>query len=125
MENEATRTNGYAVHNESILWDPAFKNAAMALEKIGDVSEPVVGQYGVHILHYLRDIPGGAAELTEEMKEEFRATIMEEVQVETLNSTVDQWMNEADIVYTEAGESWKLPEADTAEEADEAAASAD
>ena len=39
----------------------------MALEKVGDVSNPIVGQYGVHILQYLRDVPGGAVELTDEM----------------------------------------------------------
>ena len=37
MEDDATRANGYAVHKDSILWDPAFTNAAMALEKVGDV----------------------------------------------------------------------------------------
>ena len=108
MEDDATRAEGYAVHKDSILWDPAFTEAAMALEKIGDVGEPVVGQYGVHILHYLRDIPGGAVELTDEMKEEFRSTMLSEIQNEALNSALDQWMEEGNIVYTEAGEDWKL-----------------
>ena len=108
MANDATRAEGYAVHKDSILWDPAFTEAAMALEKIGDVGEPVVGQYGVHILHYLRDIPGGAVELTDEMKEEFRSTLLNEIQNEALNSALDQWMEEGNIVYTEAGEDWKL-----------------
>ena len=108
MKDDATRAEGYAVHKDSILWDPAFTEAAMALEKIGDVGEPIVGQYGVHILHYLRDIPGGAVELTDEMKEEFRSTMLSEIQNEALNSALDQWMEEGNIVYTEAGEDWKL-----------------
>ena len=33
------------------------------MEKIGDISEPVVGSYGVHILQYVRDVPSGAVEL--------------------------------------------------------------
>ena len=37
---------------------------------------------------------------------------------EALHSAVDQWMDESEIVYTEAGEAWKLPE----DEADEATA---
>ena len=123
MQNDDTRASGYAVHKDSILWDPAFTSAAMALEKIGDVGQPVVGQYGVHILHYLRDIPGGAVELTDEMKEEFRATLSEEMKAEALSSALDQWMNESDIVYTEDGEQWKLPEKEEAQEvAEEAAA---
>ena len=110
MKDDATRAEGYAVHKDSILWDPAFTEAAMALEKIGDVGDPIVGQNGVHILHYLRDIPGGAVELTDEMKEEFRATLLQEIRAEALNSALDQWMEEANIVYTEAGEDWKLPD---------------
>ena len=110
MKDDATRAEGYAVHKDSILWDPAFTEAAMALEKIGDVGDPIVGQNGVHILHYLKDIPGGAVELTDEMKEEFRATLLKEIRAEALNSALDQWMEEAAIIYTEAGEDWKLPD---------------
>ena len=120
MQDDATRANGYAVHKDSILWDPVFTAAAMALEKIGDVSEPVVSQFGVHILQYLKDIPGGAVELTEEMKEEFRSTLLSEVRSEALNSALDQWETEADIVYSEEGESWKVPEEEP-DESDEAA----
>ena len=115
MENEDRLASGYPVHNESIMYDPAFQKAAMALEKIGDVSKPVVGQYGVHILQYLRDVPGGAAELTDEMKEEFRATLLDELRSEALNSAMDEWIAEPGIVYTEAGESWKFTQEETAE----------
>lgn len=116
MEDDTTRAEGYPVHKDSILYDSAFQDAAMALEKVGDISEPVVGQYGVHILQYLRDIPSGAVELTDEMKEEFRATILQEMTTETMLSAVGQWMKEAEIVYTEAGESWKIPEDEEAPE---------
>ena len=124
MEDDTTRAEGYPVHNDSILYDPAFRDAAMALEKVGDISEPVVGQYGVHILQYLRDIPSGAVELTDDMKNEFRETILQEMITEAMHSAVDQWMDEAEIVYTEAGEPWKVPEdeEDDAEEAAEAPA---
>ncbi len=123
MQRDPDRTNGYAVHSNSIMWDQAFTKAAMALEKVGDVSEPVIGSNGVHILHYLRDIPGGAAELTEDMKAEFRAAILEDLSSEAVNSALDKWVEEAEIVYTEAGESWKMPEEEAAAEpAAEAAA---
>ncbi len=108
MLDKDSRAEGYKVHKDSIIWDPAFTAAAMELEKIGDVGKPVVGQNGVHILHYVKDVPGGPVELTDEMKEEFRATMLAEKKTEALNTALEQWMNEADIVYTEEGEAWKL-----------------
>ena len=118
MKDETRRATGYLVHNDSILYDPAFAEAAMKLEKIGDISEPVVGQSGVHILQYLRDVPGGAVELTDDMREELRATLTAEMRNEALNTAIDEWEKESDIVYTEAGEAWKVPaEEASAEEA--------
>ena len=108
MKDEARLASGYPVHNDSILYDPAFQKAAMELEKIGDVSKPVVGQYGVHILQYLRDVPGGATELTDEMKEEFRATLQEELINSKMSSAIIEWALAADIEYTEDGEPWKI-----------------
>ena len=117
MEDDATRAAGYPVHSDSIIYDETFKNTAMALEKVGDISDPVVTQFGVHILNYLRDIPGGAAELTEDMKKSFGETILTNLQNEAVQNAAKQWLAESEIVYTEAGESWKMPE-----EAEEAAA---
>ena len=117
MQDEATRAAGYPVHKDSIIWDPAFTAGAIALEKVGDVSEPILGQYGVHILHYLRDIPGGAIELTDAMKSEIQNELLEQKRNAALNTALEQWIEEADIVYTEAGEDWKIQET-TAEETD-------
>ena len=122
MQNESNLANGYMVHKDSILFDPPFQKAAMALDKIGDISEPIVGQYGVHILQYLRDVPGGAVELTDEMKEEFRATLQNELENDLFQSALDEWMAAAKIEYTEAGEAWKLVEAEPEAEAEEAPA---
>jgi len=110
MQDDETRAAGYPIHAESIMYDPAFTAAAMKLEKIGDVGEPVVGQYGVHILKYLKDIQSGAQELTDEMKDEFRITLEENQKVEAMNAALTEWMAAAEIVYTEDGEAWKVQE---------------
>lgn len=115
MAEESYRAKGYPVHAESILYDPAFKAAAMALGEVGEISKPIVGQSGVHILHYLGDIPGGAAELTEEMKEEFRATLQQELESDLFQSALTEWLNTAVIEYTAEGEGWK-PDFEEAEE---------
>lgn len=110
MQDEANRASGYSVHKDSIIYDPAFTAGAAALEKVGDVSEPIVGQYGVHILYYLRDVPAGAIELTEAMKNEFHDDLLDQKRNAALNEAIDKWMEEAAIAYTEAGEAWKVPE---------------
>lgn len=119
MTDEATLRSGYLVHKDSIVWDPDFAAAAMALEKVGDISNPVVTSFGVHILYYLRDVPAGAVELTDAMKDEFRAALQQEQDNETLSANLEKWEQEATIVYTEAGEAWRLPDPEPEESAEE------
>ena len=70
--------------------------------------------FAVSVFTYIPD----AVELTDEMKDEFRASLLEDMRSEALNTALDQWMEEADIVYTEAGETWKLPEEEAEDEAE-------
>ena len=55
MQDEATLAAGYKVHQDSIIYDSAFTEGAFQekMQKIGDVSDPVVSQFGIHILYYL------------------------------------------------------------------------
>ena len=107
MTVEPNKTNGYAVHSESILFDPAFKEGAMALEKIGDISEPVLGSYGVHILHYTRDIPAGAVELTDEIRATLKEELQSELEQAAVSAMMADWLSSADIQYTEDGQQLK------------------
>ena len=51
------------------------------------------------------------------MKAEIHDELLEQKRNEALNTALDKWMEEAAIVYTEAGESWKIEEESAAEEA--------
>ena len=110
MEDAENLANGYPVHKDSITYVQQFTDGSAALEKVGDVSEPIVTPYGIHILHYLRDIPAGAMELTDEIKDDLR----EEVEYDRVNDAIfaqiDKWQQEADIVWTEAGKEWEYDE---------------
>lgn len=110
MQDEETRKNGYAVHADSIMFDQDFQEGAMKLAAIGDISEPIVTAFGVHILKYMRDIPGGAFKMSDEMKEEIRATILAERADEKVGNWINEAMDNAEFVWTEAGEDWKLSE---------------
>ena len=106
---------GYAVHADSTMWEPNFHQAAMALTTPGEISEPIVSSYGVHILHYLRDIPRGPVEFTEALKAEIRSTLEDEKKDAAVDALTSEWVNESVIEWTEAGQAWKPEEATTAE----------
>lgn len=92
---------GYNVHMDSIMWDPVFTQAAMSIEALGGVSEPVVGASGVHIVHYDHDVPGGPVELTGDMKETLHAELLDQLQNTAYNGTVSGWMNVATVEYSD------------------------
>ncbi len=92
---------GYNVHMDSIMWDPVFTQAAMSIETLDGVSEPVVGASGVHIVHYDHDVTGGPVELTDAMKAAFHAELLEQLQNTAYNGTVSGWMNAATVEYSE------------------------
>lgn len=110
MQSEPQRSEGYSVHQDSVIWDPAFIKAAFSVEKIGEVSKPVVGSYGVHLVYYLRDVPAGPVELTDEIKAELREQLVEAAENEAVGEAVEGLYNNAEIVYTSFGEAFKVPE---------------
>lgn len=118
MQDEKTRAEGYPVHAGSLVYDQNFTNGAAALQNVGDVSDPVVSQLGVHILHYLRDLPGGAVEFTDEVKQGIYEELLGDKQSEAFNAQMAQWKADAVIEWTEVGESWKIQEEAATEAAD-------
>ena len=110
MQDEKNLKNGYSVCKGSTTFIPEFADAAAALEKIGDVSDPVVSNYGIHILHYLRDVPAGQIEMTEEELAELKEQIESERINLAIGELVDGWVAEADIAWTAEGEAWKFDE---------------
>lgn len=107
MDDEAKRAEGYMVHANSSEYDPAFHQAAMALEKIGDISEPVLSNFGVHILKYVRDVSGGAIAMPEAARAEMTAGAQNTKANLILGALIAEWTEQSDIAWTQAGEAWK------------------
>lgn len=83
---------------QSVAFGEEIRDAAMALEKIGDVSEILRCDAGLCILRYAGDVQSGAVAF-EEIKEELRANYSEELKQSHYNSIVAQWVNDADAKY--------------------------
>ncbi|MBO2515750.1 MAG: hypothetical protein CW338_00540 [Clostridiales bacterium] len=101
MTDADTLANGYQVHQESFVWDPAFVQAAFSVDEVGQMSAPFVGDYGIYIVYYLRDIPAGAVDMTDDVRAEIVEMILEDRQDDTLNALLNVWTETADIVYSE------------------------
>lgn len=103
MQDEKNLSEGYSVHKESVVWDLVFTKAAFSdkMAGVGDVSDPVVGSSGVHILKYLRDVPSGLI-----MTDDIRAEIVEYLKAvqenDALMTALTDWTAQYEITYNEA-----------------------
>jgi PPIC-type PPIASE domain. len=100
MGAEPQMSKGYYLHLDSQMFDPAFKAAAFdQLEKVGDISGPVVGQYGVHILYYAMDVPEGAPELDAAQIESLKAEVLYEKQEAAFMEKLTAWEEAATMTF--------------------------
>ena len=96
MQSEPYATEGYQVHADSSQWVTEFRDGAMALEKIGDVSQPIRTSYGLHIIRYEGDVESGAVDY-ESVKEELLSEVQDTLMNNYYNDLVDSWRAEAEI----------------------------
>ncbi|MEG1604719.1 MAG: peptidylprolyl isomerase [Clostridia bacterium] len=97
MTEEPGLTKGYYVCATTELYEKAFTDAAMALQKVGDVSEPVVGTNGIHIIRYMNDVTPGAVPL-EEIRASIEASALEKIKTDLYEGAKEQWITEAKLV---------------------------
>lgn len=93
------REDGYYVRADSISYDPAVVEAVMALEGVGSVTmQPVRTAAGLHILLYSAEVPAGPVPL-EEVRAALEAEMLETLQYDAYQRQIDQWVEEANVVY--------------------------
>ncbi len=95
MFNDATK-DGYYVSENSVLWDPAFTEAAMKLEKVGDISDIVMSSAGLHIIRYEADVTAGAVPF-DEVKDTLAEEKLAQKQDATYDAAYDSWYAAAKI----------------------------
>ena len=98
MNNEPNKSRGYLVCDGLSIYEQSFQDAAMALEKVGDVSaELVKTSYGYHILQYATDVAAGEVEYTDEIKSNIYDTLLSDAKDAAYEAAVTQWVSEAKV----------------------------
>lgn len=98
MQSEPCATRGYYVSAESTNWDTVFRDAAMLLENVGDVSAPVIGSSGIHIIRYESDVTPGAVPL-EEIADQLEEQALDQAQTEHYEAAVEEWVAAMNVTY--------------------------
>ncbi|MBR3503954.1 MAG: peptidylprolyl isomerase [Clostridia bacterium] len=96
MKNEPYMSKGYYVSADSAMWEPNFRDAAMALKNVGDVSDPVLTGYGIHLILYSAALTPGAVPL-EEVREGLEAGALETLEEKAIEEAVQAAVDAAEI----------------------------
>ncbi len=89
--------SGCSVHKDSIFWEEDLVEEAMAVEEIGQISDPIVCSDGIYILYYDYDAQGGPIEYTDTVKENLRSMLLSQAQNENFSAAIQEWCEECDI----------------------------
>ena len=98
MTSEPIASTGYAVAAGSTTWDPAFTEGAMSIAEVGQISEPVRGSYGIHIIYYMSDVTPGEVAL-DEIRDGVTELALSDKIKSTYENQVDAWIAEANVEY--------------------------
>ena len=98
MTSEPTATIGYAVSADSTTWDPAFTEGAMSIAEVGQISAPVRGSHGIHIIYYMGDVTPGAVSL-DEIRGKVTELALKDKQAAAYRDQVAAWVAEANVEY--------------------------
>ena len=102
MVNEPYMTTGYEVCAASANYVPEFVEASMSIAEVGGVSAPYLSDYGIHIVKYIADVPGGPIEMTDVQRAAKQAQLLSEKQNAKYLETVQAWLADCEITYTGA-----------------------
>ena len=81
------------VHKESILFDAAFRDAAMAIANVGDFTL-AVADAGVYVIQYVRDVAGGPVPMSDEIADMLRDMLLEDAKSAYYEEMFKQWQRE-------------------------------
>lgn len=96
MKVEPAKTKGYVIGVQSTNYVDAFYEGAMSLTTVGEVSQPVRTEYGVHLIKYTEEIPEGAVPF-DSVRAQLAVDELAYRQDQVYQAAVDAWVKEADV----------------------------
>ena len=97
IDQQYVEGNGIQFHPNSKRWPEPFGEAIAAMEKPGDLSEPVASDDGVHIFCYMGDVPAGVHTLTDEERAALEQSALRAAQKKKLDELVQEWKADYEI----------------------------
>ena len=97
IDQQYVEGNGFQFHPNSKRWPDPFGEAIAAMEKPGDLSEPVASDDGVHIFCYMGDVPAGVHTLTDEERAALEQSALRAAQKKKLDELVQEWKADYEI----------------------------
>jgi len=95
-EDTGAPAAGYVVGSEVTTFVAPFTAGAMALESIGAVSQPVLTDYGYHILQYSADVAEGPVAL-DAVRDIVHEDALAAKNAEVFAAAMEAWVAEADV----------------------------
>ena len=105
---------GYPVAAGSAMYGDEFKNGAMALANIGDVSDVIATDYGYFILRYAGDLTAGAVEL-ESRKEAETEEALTAKKNEAYSAYIDAMLEKAGVTVHDVSPLFNIYVSETVE----------
>lgn len=95
------RDRGYYLSEATQVYETPFTQAALAIERVGEVSEPVLGSRGFHIIRYDHDVASGPVDYAL-VKDELKASELATLQQQAEANALAEWTEAATIeLFTE------------------------
>lgn len=99
MQGGISAEKGYCVAKNSVQWETNFRDAAMALENVGDYTlEPVLSGSGVHIIRYEADVVPGEVGF-ENVRDALYDEALASAQDAHADETIAKWVRDANPAY--------------------------
>ena len=88
--NEDSVNDAYSVIPDSALYVPEFTEAIFSVDNVGDVAEPAISDYGVHIIKYVGDDKVTDEDLAE-IYESMESYILYQKETEVQEAAYEEW----------------------------------